>query len=368
MDSDQDKPPVPAKRDPADIQIQTGTDVQATVGYLPRTESIEVDEQARIALEEGFEAQAVDLAYEASEISNLDKLRLIALIIVAAILVIFFFPTERFFKPRTRELGTMTIGGPATEKNQAYSARRNEPWYPVLLEIDRLYFGEGKLTQAIQVAESALEVVPKKKWERWEKIHYRYWELLAAANKIHTLKTASQAYLQILPEDPFANYFYAHAFRTATNRIGSFTPEMKQAYRQESDAIIRQIDSACHAIGAQRNNQPSQEEDDALAQLYQKLRLEQARLYALVWKLGGYEEDSHPDVVYRDKALTICDSSVLSGSKEAKALKLDIYTHILDRWYWFEGQQVVQGTKMQRPALEQKIKALQKEIKEIQKL
>ena len=359
---------MPAKRESADVQIQTGSDVQATVGYLPRTETIEVEAQARIALEEGYEAQAVELAYEADEISNFDKLRLIALIIVAAILVIFFFPTDRFFKPRTRELGTMTIGGPATDKDQAYSAQRNEPWYPVLLEIDRLYFGEGKLTQAIQVAESTLEVVPKKKWERWEKIHYRYWELLAAANKIHTLKTASQAYLQILPEDPFANYFYAHAFRTATNRIGSFTQEMKQAYRQEADAIIRQIDSACHALNAQRKNQPSQEEDDALAQLYQKLRLEQARLHALVWKLGGYKEDTHADVVYRDKALNICDSSVLADSKEAKVLKLDIYTHILDRWYWFEGQQVVQGTKMQRQALEQKVKALQKEIKEIQKL
>jgi hypothetical protein len=368
MDTDQDKLPVPADHRPAEVRIHTDTDVQATVGYVPKTETIEVDEQAAIALAEGYEALAVDLAYEASEISSFDKLRLISLVIVAAILVIFFFPAERFFKPRARELGTMTIGGPATHDSLAYSNQRNEPWYPVLLEIDRLYFGEGKLTQAIQVAESALEVVPKKKWERWEKIHYRYWELLSAADKIHTLKTASQAYLQILPEDPFANYFYAHAFRSATNRMGSFTPEMRQAYRQEADAIIRQIESACHALNARRKNQPSQEEDVGLARLYQKLRLEQARLYALVWKLGGYEEDTHPDVVYRDKALTICDSSALADSKEAKALKLDIYNHILDRWYWFEGQQVVQGTKMQRRALEQKLKALQKEITDIQKL
>lgn len=262
----------------------------------------------------------------------------------------------------------MTIGGPVSKGNLAYSSQRNEPWYPVLLEIDRLYFGEGKLTQAIQAAESALEVVPKNKWERWKKIHYRYWELLSAAGKINALKTASQAYLQILPEDPFANYFYAYAFRTATDRIGSFTPEMKQAYRREADATIRQIDSACHALNARRSNQLSPEEDDALAQIYQKLRLEQAKLYALVWKLGGYEEDTHPDVVYRDKALAICDNAELADSKEAKALKLDIYTHILDRWYWFEGQQVVQGTKMHRRALEQKVEALQKEIKDSQKL
>jgi tetratricopeptide (TPR) repeat protein len=368
MNSDQHKPSVLANPQSGDVQIHSGTDVQATVGYLPEAESIDPDDHAPIALAEGYDSLAVELAYESSQISFFDKLRLMALIIAAAVMVIFFFPTERFFKPRTTELGTITIGGPATEDNLTYSNQRNQPWYPVLMKIDRLYFGEGKLTQAIQVAESALEIVPKKKWERWDKIHYRYWELLSAAGKIHNLKTASQAYLQILPEDPFANYFYAHAFRTATNRIGSFTPEMKQAYRQEADAIIRQIDSACHALNAQRKSQPSREEVDALAQLYGKLRLEQARLHALVWKLGGYAEDSHPDVVYRDKALAICDSSELTDSKEAKSLKLDIYTQIRDRWYWFEGQQVVQGTKMQRQALEQEIKALQKEIKDIQKL
>ena len=368
MNSDQHKPPVPADLQAGEVQIHPGAEVQATPGYLPATESIEIGDHASLALAEGYDTQAVELAYEPTEISSFDKLRLILLIIAAAVLVLFFFPTERFFKPRTQELGTMTIGGPATDGDQAYSAQRNEPWYPVLMKIDRLYFGEGKLTQAIQVAESALEIIPKKKWERWQKIHYRYWELLAAAGKIHTLKTASQAYLQILPEDPFANYFYAHAFRAATNRIGSFTPEMKQAYRQEADAIIRQIDSACHAINARRKNNPSREQDDALAELYNKLRLEQARLHALVWKLGGYAEDSHPDVAYRDKALTICDSPELTDSKEAKALKLEIYTHIMDRWYWFEGQQVVQGKKRQRPAFEQEIKALQKEIEEFQKL
>ena len=262
----------------------------------------------------------------------------------------------------------MTIGGPATDGNEAYRSQRNEPWYKVLLEIDRLYFGEGKLTQAIQVAESALEIVPKKSWERWRKIHYRHWELLSAAGKVHTLKTASQAYLQILPEDPFANYFYTHAFLTATNRTPSFTPEMKQAYRQEAQAIIRQIDSACNALNARRQAQQAQEDEDGLTQLYRKLRLEQARLYVLIWKLGGYAEDTHPDVVYRDKALAICDSKVLADSQEAKTLKLDIYNHILDRWYWFEGQQVVQGSKMRRKTLEQEVEAIQKELRDVRKL
>ena len=85
-------------------------------------------------------------------------------VIVAAAAVIFLFPAERFFKPHTRDLGTMTIGGPAMDDNATSEAHRSEPWFRVLLEIDRLYFEEGKLTDAIRVAESTLEIVPKKNW------------------------------------------------------------------------------------------------------------------------------------------------------------------------------------------------------------
>jgi tetratricopeptide (TPR) repeat protein len=282
--------------------------------------------------------------------------------VVGVALVIIFFPTERFFKPRTKDLGTMSIGGPTTEANLNKTNYRNEPWFGVLLEIDRLYFGEGKLSEAIRVAESALEIVPKKNWERWEKIHYRYWELLSAAGRVHTLKTATQAYLQILPEDPFANYYYAQAFLTATNRIRSFTTEMKQAYRQEAESIIRQIENACNSLNAQRKHPEAQKKESVFNELYQKLRLEQAKLFVLMWRLGGYQEDKHPDVVYRDSALNICDRAELADSKEAKKLKIDIYTHIIDRWYWFEGQQVVQGTNVRRKKLEQAVRTLKEEL------
>ena len=114
---------------------------------------------------------------------------------------------------------------------------------------------------------------------------------------------------------------------------------------------------------ADNTRTPKKKESAVLIDLYQKLRLEQAGLYVLIWKLGGYKEDEHPDVVYRDKALDICESEVLSDIKEAKALKAAIYTHILDRWYWFEGQQLVQGAKIRRKKLEQDIRTLKKEFK-----
>ncbi len=93
----------------------------------------------------------------------------------------------------------------------------------------------------------------------------------------------------------------------------------------------------------------------ALTDLYQKLRLEQAKLYVLIWQLGGYEEDEHPDVVYRDRALDIAESEALFDMKEAKALRAVIYTHILDRWYWIEGRQTIQNHKQKRKDLQKKL-------------
>jgi hypothetical protein len=92
------------------------------------------------------------------------------------------------------------------------------------------------------------------------------------------------------------------------------------------------------------------------------LRLEQAKIYVLIWKLGGYEEDDHPDVVYRDNALNICESQELADMKEAKALKLEIYSRILDRWHWIEGQQIIQNQKRKRKDLRQNIENLIREL------
>jgi hypothetical protein len=246
---------------------------------------------------------------------------------------------------------------------------RNKPWLGALIKIDRLYFREGKLTQAIKVAESALAKIPQKDWEIWQKVYYRYWELLSDAGRTPLLKTSARAYLTVFPEDPFANYYYARAFLTAADPIRSYTPETKKAYRQEAETVAQQIDSACSALNAQRQHpQARKDKKVALTDLYQKLRLEQAKLYVLIWKLGGYEEDEHPDVVYRDKALDICESAELVDMKESKALKAVIYSHILDRWHWIEGRQIVQNHKQKRKDLQKKLDALIQELEKTQKL
>jgi len=368
MDSDQNNSQLPVKSDSTPAQAQDGSEIQSAPGFLPRTDSIQIDERIAIAQDEGFNPLAIELAMGSYETPAAYKLLLFGLVIIAAVLVAFLFPIDRFFKPKAEDLGTMTIGEPISEDSKTLFTEFNKPWLRVLLEMDRLYFREGKLTEAIQVAESNLERVPEKNWESWKKVHYRYWELLSDAGRTLPLKTATKDYLRTIPEDPFANYYSAYAFLAAVDQIRSFNRETRRAYRLEAETLIQQIDNACNALRARQKIGSTKEKTLYLQDLYQKLRLQQAKLFVLIWKLGGYKEDSHPDIVYRDKALDIIGQKELGNLKEAKALKITIYNHILDRWHWFEGQQTIQGTNQRRRALVEKLRALQKELKEAETL
>ena len=365
MNSDQHKSQLPTTSDSRPAHIQSETEIHIPPGFLPRTDTLQIDEKIAIARSEGFNPLAIELAIGSYETSASYKFLLFGLTVAAAALVAFFFPLDRFFKPKTSDLGNMTIGEPISENSRALFMESNKPWTKVLLEMDRLYFQEGKLTEAIQVAQSNLQKVPEKDYESWKKVRYRYWELLSDAGKTLSLKSATHSYLQKAPEDPFANYYSAHAFLMAVEAIQAFNRQNRQTYRQEAETLIRQIDHACNALNAQRKVSDAK---TYLEDLYQKLRLQQAKLFVLIWRLGGYKEDRHPDVLYRDKALEICDSDGLANLREAKVLKIDVYRHILDRWYWFEGQQLIQGTRQNRRSIVEKLRALQKELEPAKKL
>jgi len=343
------------------LPAKPDADAQSALGYLPRAEAADHDERKQLALEEGYDPLAVELALEPAKRSIGEKLCLLVLAAAAAALVVFFFPHERFFKPAVKELGPMTIGAPTSDADLSRYDIRERAWLQTLLEMDRLYFQEGKLSEALQLAERQLGPLPPEQWETWEKVYYRYWELLSNAGQVGTLKQAAGSFLAHLPEDPFANYYYARAFLTNADRMPSVDRETRRNLRREADDIAARIDRACSALQAQRL---VKKDSSQLTELYQKLRLEQARLFVLIWKLGGYQEDDHPDVKYRDQALDICDSSQLSDSKEAQRLKLTIYTHIVDRWYWFEGPQVIQGVRQRRHTLEEELQTLRKALKE----
>ena len=162
-----------------------------------------------MAREEGYDPLAIKLALETRASTAADKLRLFIFIIVAAGLVIFLFPLDRFFKPAPRDLGPMSIGGPLLEESLTPANIRQKPWLKTLVEMDRLYFQEGKLTDAMRLAESELGKLTDKDWETWRKVFYRYWELLSASGRDHVLKTSTRAFLAPFPEDPFANYYFA---------------------------------------------------------------------------------------------------------------------------------------------------------------
>lgn len=369
MTSDQDNNRLPVKPDRSDFQVQPETPPQAVMGYLPGTESIDADEKIEIARDEGYDPMAIELALAPPAASASEKIRLLLMIMGAAVLVFVFFPFNRFFKPTPRDMGSMSIGGPILEDSLTPANIRNKPWLKTLVEVDRLYFREGKLSEAIQTAESALARLPEKEQESWRQLYYRYWELLLDADRLHILQTSTRAYLTGYPEDPFANYYFVRAFLKAAERIRSFSSETKAAYREETETVTRQLERTCSTIYAQQKHPDiNQEKLAELTDLYQKLRLEQAKLYVFIWQLGGYEEDEQPDVFYRDRALDICESKELSDMREAKALEAVIYTHVLDHWYWFEGQQIIQNRRWKRRDFQKKLDDLTRELKETEKL
>ena len=369
MVSDQEKQRLPVKQNASRFQTRPDSNAQVILGYLPQTESIDSDDKIKIAREEGYDPMAIELALTATGCTAADIIRLLVLVLVASVMVVFFFPMDRFFKPTSGELGSMSIGGPVLEESLSASNLRYNPWLQTLVEIDRLYFQEGKMTEAIELAESTLANVPQNERGNWQKLYYRYWELLTDADRVHVLKTSTRAYLNEFPEDPFANYYHARAFLKAADRMRSFTPETKSAYRREAETIARQIEGACNALYAQKKHPDTKEEKMAsLTDLYRKLRLEQAGLYVLIWKLGGYEEDDHPDVAYRDKALDICESEELLAMKEAKALKAVIYSRILDHGNWFEGRQIIQNQHRKRKDFKKELDNIVKELKNAEKI
>ena len=362
MASDQNKDRLPVKHGVTDIQIPSEAAPQAVMGYLPRTDFIDSGEKIKIAREEGYEPKAIELVLAPPGTTAADKVRLLILITVAVLLVFFFFPLSRFFKPAPRDLGSMSIGGPILENSLTASNIRNQPWLQTLVKIDRLYFQEGKLTEALQLAELELDKVPPQDRGSRQKLYYRYWELLTDAGRVHDLELSTLEYLAPYPEDPFANYYHARAFLIAADRIHTFTSETKAAYRQKADIVANRLDRTGSTLSAQQKHPDiNQEKADEIRTFYQKLRLEQARTYVLIWRLGGYEEDEHPDIVYRDKALNICESEDLADMKEARALKAVIYTHILDHWNWFEGRQIIQNKLHKRKDIQKQLDELNAE-------
>jgi len=127
MNSDQHKSQLPATPDSMPAQMQSEAEIQGPPGFLPRTDTIQIDEKIAIARSEGFNPLAIEQAIGSYETSASYKFLLFSLAVVAAALVAFLFPVDRFFKPKTRDLGTMTIGDPISEDSQALFMEFNRP-------------------------------------------------------------------------------------------------------------------------------------------------------------------------------------------------------------------------------------------------
>jgi len=82
MASDQNKDRLPVRRAQSDFQTQPNAAVQAVMGTLPGTESIDSDEKIQIAREEGYDPMAIDLALAPPGATIADKIRLLILIMI----------------------------------------------------------------------------------------------------------------------------------------------------------------------------------------------------------------------------------------------------------------------------------------------
>ena len=131
MTSDQNNSRLPAGHASKDIQVQPEPDAQAVMAFLPPTGTLEAEERIALAREEGYDPLAIKLALERPASSAGDNLRLFIFVILAAALVVFLFPLERFFKPASRDAGPMSIGGPILKESLTPANIRQKPWLKV---------------------------------------------------------------------------------------------------------------------------------------------------------------------------------------------------------------------------------------------
>ena len=79
-------------------QIQSEAKLQSSPGFLPRTDTIQIDEKIAIARSEGFNPLAIELAIGSFETSASYKFLLFSLTVVAAALGCVSFSSRSIFQ------------------------------------------------------------------------------------------------------------------------------------------------------------------------------------------------------------------------------------------------------------------------------
>ena len=325
---------------------------------LPAGGVVDDEARIRIAVEEGYHPAAVKAAYDRREPRWSDKVRISICALLAGLLLFFLFPFDRFFKEPPRQLGPLRLGPGAAGPAEIFETHRPAPYDEILRKIDRLYLEKGRLTEAIVAAQEALEDLPDSELQRWAALYYRYWQLLNDAGRFERLSESAGEFLKTSPEDPVAAYFLARGFTAGAERRRSYAPRRAAEVRVEAGTVDEILARSLTALQARIDSGSQRGQNGALADIAAKLELERARLLYLMWKIGGFEEDDHPDVRLRDEALGILDSPALSGKKEALALKYDIYYDILLRWHWFEGSEPIRRKMVPRAGVEAELQEL----------
>jgi len=321
---------------------------------LPSGLSLERKQAQELALREGFSATAIDLADRDGQWTIGQRLRTMILTVPFVAAVLWFFPTDRFFKAPLKPMEEVALAGSLTDAQVAGAEALERPMMQTRRDMEALA-AEGNLPGAIQLAQNALANVPPGERDRWREVYYRTWEYLEKSVRHADLEASVRNFREVDTSDPVFAWYYARMVNRKAAQ-GHLTTAV------ESKQTFAWLEAASNRIDYQLDGGKIEEGERVLLNHRMDLiRLEEARLHHNLWKLYGYpEESNHPGLEHRDSAIRLCRG--MGAELEAQRLLLNIYERVLDQWWFFERTEILGDEAMRKSSLRERRDSLRAAI------
>jgi len=321
---------------------------------LPSGLSLERKQAQELALREGFSPTAIDLAEREGQWTIGQRLRTMILTVPFVAAVLWFFPTDRFFKAPLKPMEEVALAGSLTDAQVAAAEAVERPMMETRRDMEALA-SEGNLPGAIQLAENALSQVPLGERGLWREVYYRHWEYLEKSVRHADLEISVRSFREVDTSDPVFAWYYARMVNRKAAQ-GHLTTAV------ESKQTFAWLEAASNRIDYQLDGGKIEEGERVLLNHRMDLiRLEEARLHHNLWKLYGYpEESNHPGLEHRDSAIRLCRG--MGAELEAQRLLLNIYERVLDQWWFFERTEILGDEAMRKSSLRERRDSLRAAI------
>jgi len=321
---------------------------------LPSGLSLQRKQAQEVALREGFSPTAIDLAERDGQWTIGQRLRTMVLTIPFVAAVVWFFPSERFFKAPLKPMEEVALAGSLTDAQVAEAELVDRPMMETRRDMEALA-AEGDLPGAIRLAQQSLAKVLPAERGLWREVYYRNWEYLEKSVRNAELEASIRSFREVDTSDPVFAWYYARIVnRKAAQGHLTTAIESKQTFAWLEAASNR----LTYQLAGDKTEQP---ERVLLTHRMDLIRLEEARLHHNLWKLYGYPEKSdHPGLAHRDSAIRLCRE--MGSELEAQRLLLNIYERVLDQWWFFERTEILGDEAMQKSSLRERRDALRTAI------